>query len=99
MFWSNLSNPHSNLIKKYLYEILKEKYIEHEKFIDRICSTLAIQEDAQEFVKIIGDVYQKGYVLAVDQHKEALAKIGMSVKITSGDKSENKIFNQKNQAD
>lgn len=100
MFWSNyLSNTNANFIKKYLFEVLKDKYAENEKCIDRICQHLILREDAQDFIKLFSDVFQKGYIIAADQHKEALAKIGMGVKITSQDNSSPKIFNQKNQDD
>lgn len=94
MFWSNyFSNPNSIHIKKYLYEILQDKYLDNEKFIDRMASHLIMQEDAQSFVKLAGDIFERGYVVAVDQHKEALAKIGMNVKVV-GSTNEKKIFNQ-----
>jgi len=96
MLWSNyFSNPYSITIKKFLYEVLKERYVDNEKFIDRICSQLVMQEDVQSFVKIINDAHQKGYILALEQHREALAKVGMSVKITNEHQIQsNKIFSQ-----
>lgn len=100
MFWSNyLSNANSNFIKKYLFEILKDRYAENEKCIDRMCQYLVLREDAQDFVKLLADVFQKGYIIAADQHKEALSKIGMGVKLTASDVGGPKIFNQKNQDD
>lgn len=98
MVWSNyFSNPNAAFVKKYLYELLKERYVENEKFIDRICDQLTMRDDAQAFVKLTSDAFQKGYIIAVEQHKEALAKVGMDVKITNPIGVENKIFNQKNQ--
>jgi hypothetical protein len=93
-----LSNPNINFIKKYLFEILKDRYAENEKCIDRMCQNLILREDAQDFVKLLSDVFQKGYIIAADQHKEALSKIGMGVKLTNSDLGGPKIFNhQKNQ--
>jgi hypothetical protein len=97
MFSNYFSNPNAAFIKKYLYEILKERYMENEKFIDRICDQLTMRDDAQSFVKLTSDAFQKGYILAVEQHREALAKVGMDVKITNPVSNLNKIFNQKNQ--
>jgi hypothetical protein len=94
MFWSNyFSNPKAIYIKKYLYEVLKDKYIENEKFIDRITNQLTLDSDAQDFIKLSGDLFQKGYLVAVDQHKEALSKIGMNTIITANpDPDKHKIF-------
>lgn len=94
MFWSNyFSNPNSIHIKKYLYEILKDKYVENEKFIDRMTNHLILQEDAQDFVKLAQNIFEKGYIMAVEQHKEALAKVGMNVRVVPNSDSK-KIFNQ-----
>lgn len=93
MFWSNyFSNPFSITIKKFLYEILKERYVENEKFIDRMCNDLRLQEDMQNFVKLINDSYQMGFLLAVEQHKEALNKIGLNVNLSNNFENQKTIF-------
>ena len=94
MLWSNyFSNPFSITIKKFLYEILKDRYVENEKFIERMCNDLRLQEDMENFIKLINDSYQMGFLLSVDQHKEALAKVGLKVNLVDTSISEkNKIF-------
>lgn len=100
MIWSNyFVNPWSVPIKKFLFEILKDRYLENEKFVDRLSEHLKIKEDAQAFVKLLSDAYQKGYIMALDQHREELAKIGMNVKIVPNQQDTNSIFNQKSQVD
>jgi hypothetical protein len=91
-------NPHSNFIKKYLFEILKNDYSNHEKFIDRICNQLNIKEDAQSFIELLGVAYRNGYLLASNQYNEKLKEMNINVEMTTNNLSEkNKIFNQKNQ--
>ncbi len=93
-------NPHSNHIKKYLFEILKNDYSKHDKFIERFCAQLSLKEDAQSFVELLGDIYKNGYLVAANQHKDELKKMGIDIKITSpmsDGNNKNKIFNQKNQ--
>lgn len=96
-------NPHSNHIKKYLFEILKNDYSKHDKFIERFCVQLNLREDAQSFIELLGDIYKNGYLVAVNQHKDELKKMGIDIKITSpvnngnNGNNANKIFNQKNQ--
>lgn len=93
MSWSSyFSNPFSIMIKKFLYEILKERYAQNEKYIDRICNELKIQEDTENFVKLINDAYQMGFLLAVEQHKEALQKVGLKVNFTNSTSENNNIF-------
>ena len=93
MFWSNFTNPKSTYIKKYLFEILKEKYAQNENIIERMTSQLVLDSDAQAFVKFIGDIFENGYLIASDQHREALSKMGMKINVTNASQ-ENKIFNQ-----
>lgn len=94
MSWSNyFSNPFSITIKKFLYEILKERYIQNEKYIERICNELRLKEDMESFVKLISDAHQMGFLLAVEQHKEALEKVGLKVNFVDSSISEkDKIF-------
>lgn len=95
---SYFNNPHSSFIKKYLFEILKNDYSNHEKFIDRICHQLSMKEDAQSFVELVGIAYRNGYLLASNQYNEKLREMNINVEMTTSNVSnKDKIFNQKNQ--
>jgi hypothetical protein len=95
MIWSNyFTNPLSITVKKFLFELLKDKYVENEKFIDRISNQLTLEDDAQAFVKIVSDSYRQGYLMCLEQHKEALSKVGMSIKVIMPENKSNSIFNQ-----
>ena len=75
------SNPRGWQLKKTMYEFLKHRYAENEDIIERIGHQLVTDKDAKAFMKLMMDVYETGYVTAVDQHKEQLAKIGVKVSI------------------
>jgi hypothetical protein len=93
MSWSNFfANPHASNIKKYLFAILKEKYAENEKFIDRICVGLTVEEDATGFVKLVRDCFERGFMTSVEQHKESLSKLGMKINLTREAEEGQKIF-------
>jgi hypothetical protein len=96
MIWQNfMKNPQSILIKKYLYEFLKDKYMENEKVIDRLSEQLSYKEDADNFLKLANDLFTSGFNLAIEQQKEELSKIGIKLNITNSNKPEdkkNKIF-------
>ena len=66
-----------------MFEILKEKYPKHEILLERIGSALQTDKDLKEFFSLIIDVYEVGFMKAVDEHKEQLQKLGLGVKITS----------------
>jgi GTP1/Obg family GTP-binding protein len=89
-------NPQSIVIKKYLFEMLGERYIKNEKFIDRLTSVVTTKEDYENLGTFITDIFEVGFIRAVDQYKEQLAKIGMKVNIVPEEKPHQgkKIFNQ-----
>lgn len=74
------------LVKKYIYEIIKEKYHAHEVAIDRCASHLTAQRDAQDFMELVHAVYKSGFEDAVSQYKSELKKIGYNVKIVGHEK-------------
>ena len=90
-------NPHALSIKRYLFEMLKERYPKNEKFIDRLTSTITTKEDYDGLGSFITDIFELGFVRAVDQYKEQFAKMGMRVNIVPEEgpkQTAKKIFNQ-----
>lgn len=89
-------NPQSITIKKYLFEILKDKYPKNEKFIDRLASNISTKEDYEGLSMLIADIFETGFLRSVDQYKEQLSKMGMRVNIVPEEKPINskKIFDQ-----
>ena len=69
--------------KKYVFDMLQEHYIKHEKMIDRLSHYLITEEDVKEFCEIIAAAYSQGYLKAVNDYKEQLRKIGYDVSIKS----------------
>ncbi len=62
-------------------DILKQKYNQNENIIDRVSSHMLIKKDAEDFMQLVSDIYQRGFADAVDGYKEQLAKLGYKVKI------------------
>ncbi len=82
MNWmQHMANPQAFAIKKYMAEILKEKYPPHEAIIERIAVILATTRDYDAFGKMIADLYETAYLKAVNDHKEALAKVGLKANV------------------
>jgi arginyl-tRNA synthetase len=96
MNWFNF-NPYEPTIKKYLFEVLKNRYSNHEKTIDRICKKIEDKDEAQNLIDFLGEILRSGYVMAINQQKETLSKLGIELKVVSP--NQNKIFNQKNPDD
>jgi hypothetical protein len=74
-------NKKSYVIKKYMADILKEKYPDNESIIERISSCLTTEKDAQAFGTLIGNVYEAAYKKAVSEYKDQLAKLGIEAVI------------------
>jgi len=82
--WLNfLSNPRSQYIKKSMFEILKERYGKNEQILERLSSHLIVEKDLKDFLAMIIDVYEIGFLKAVEDQKDQLKKLGLGVKITS----------------
>lgn len=89
-------NAQSITIKRYLFEILQERYAKNEKFIERMASTVVTKEDYDGLGSLVTDLFEIGFLRAIDQYKEQLNKMGIKVNIVPEQKPTNtkKIFNQ-----
>lgn len=80
--WSQvLGSPASYHIKKYLFDVLKERYHSNEAFIDRLSSIIHTSEDIEGLGKLVSDLYELGYLKSVEDHKEMLSKRGLKATI------------------
>jgi hypothetical protein len=75
------SNPHSIAIKRYLFEVLKERYGRNEKYIDRMAAATLVQEDYEALGSLVVDIFEAGFLRAVDQYKEQMSKMGLKVDV------------------
>lgn len=76
-----MGNPHSAALKKYLFEILKDRYWKNEKYIERLAASTMVQDDYDGLGSLIVDVFELGFLRAVDQYKDQMAKMGLRVQI------------------
>lgn len=90
-------NPQSMAIKKYLFEMLKERYGRNERFIERIANLISTKEDYDGLGSLITDIYETGFLKAVNEYKDQFAKMGMKVSVVPEEKPKdagNRIFGQ-----
>lgn len=88
-------NPQSIAIKRYLFELLKERYSRNEKFIDRIASQIVTKEDYENLGVFMTDVFETGFLKAVNEYKNQFEKMGMKVNVVPEEKPKdpnNRIF-------
>lgn len=87
MSWiENLINARSNHVKKAIFEVLQEKYLKNELIIERLLSSLGTEKDCKDFLQLIADSYEAGYLKSVRDHRSELQKVGLIAKIRPEDK-------------
>lgn len=74
--------PHNTqyITKKYLFDLLQEKYEPNERMIDRLAHYLTSEQDMKDFVQIFLDSFEKGYTKAINDYKDQLRKLGYEVR-------------------
>lgn len=76
-------NPQAVAIKRYLFDLLKERYEKNQRYIDRLAVGTLTREDYESLGKLLADVYESGFVRAVEQYKEQMSKLGLRVNIVA----------------
>ena len=86
-----MTNQQASVVRKYLYEILKERYPRNENIIDRLAACIVTARDLQEFGKLINEIYEVGYLKAVGDYRHLLP--GREVRVVADEKPQT-IFKQ-----
>jgi hypothetical protein len=84
---SYLTNPKGFVLRKFVFDMLKERYQRHEKLLERVGHYLVTEADIKEFGQLLTDIYEVAYLKAVADHKDALARIGLKVNVVPEKKS------------
>lgn len=79
MSW--MRNPHAMPIKKYMYDLLKDRYAKHEAIIDRIVYWLQTREDMERWSELMADLYELGFLKAVGEYREQMESRGFRVDV------------------
>ena len=77
-----LTNQHSYAIKKYTHELIKDRYPQHEELLTRVCSSLVTENDVEGFAKLMADLYECGFLKAMEESRDALEAAGYKMSIT-----------------
>jgi len=75
--WNFFQNPLSYSIKKYFFEMLKDRYADNEPIIEWIASHTLTEREYEEVGKLMASIYEVGYLKAVDDHREKLENMGV----------------------
>jgi hypothetical protein len=96
MSWFDfLRNPNEIYIKKYIFDILQEKYGKHEKFVEQFSKKITSKEELEDFGKLIAEIYECGFLKAFNDYKKQIEKFGYKIEIGASpteQKNTSKIF-------
>lgn len=82
MNWTELvQNPKAIALKKFMADVLEEKYSNYDDLTSRISRELITESDLNNFAKMINDVYEMGYKKAIGEYKDKLVDFGIQVQI------------------
>jgi len=76
-------NPQVFAAKKYLFDVLKERYEKNEDVIERLAAALVTQKDLQAFGQLVLDIYETGYLKSLNEQKEILQRAGVKVNVVA----------------
>jgi dsRNA-specific ribonuclease len=77
-----LQNPKGLILKKFMAQVLIQKYSSYDDLLTRVGVSLITEKDLNLFAKMVNDIYELGYIKAVGDYKEQLTKLGVQVNIT-----------------
>ena len=75
-FMPNMIPQYQYHLRKYLYDILKERYAKHEKFIDKLAETIEKPEDVDAIAKFVVEIYEMAYIKSIHDNQQALEDRG-----------------------
>jgi hypothetical protein len=75
-------NPYSRVIKKYLVNIIADKYDPAlDDVADRLTVGIVNKRDAENLIRLLGALYEAGYNQAIEAAQAAMAERGLKVKV------------------
>jgi hypothetical protein len=97
MFQGMFQNLQASAIKKHIFEMIGGRYGRNERFIERLVGQVNTKEDYEGLGTFLADLFESGFLRAVDQYKDQFAKMGMKVNVVPEEKprdSSSRIFGQ-----
>jgi len=75
------ANPRGVALKQYLYQLLKDRYGNHEDMVERLIHVVRTDGDLEALGRMFIDSYEMGFIAATDQYRDILNKMGYNVNI------------------
>ncbi len=79
--FNQLINPRGTALKKWMMDLLKERYPQHEPMIERIGHQFASDAELHAFGKMEVDLFEIGYLKCMNDYKKKLDELGVKVTV------------------
>lgn len=76
-------NPRKYAIRKWLSDIMGNRYVPHDPIVERVSASLTTNKDGEDFGKFVMAVYEAGYAKCLNDYKEKLEAMGIKVSMSS----------------
>lgn len=78
-----LINPRGQALKKWMFEMLRERFVKHEMLLERLGHSMVTNQDLEAFGKLAVDLYEVGYLKCMNDYKKKLDELGIKVSIVA----------------
>ena len=73
---------YATAIKQYVHKAVVDKYTNDiDDVLSRVATSLVTQKDAENFLRLLNELYNAGYIRAMDAAKASLAEHGMTMEL------------------
>lgn len=84
---SFISNPKAHYVQKSMFQLLQDRYVKHQDIVERVGVSLLTDKDVQAFLQMAVEIYEVGYLKAVDDYKVQLEKMGIKATVVHPDQA------------
>ena len=84
-------NPQIQMMRKYIFEIMEDRYPQHDDIVERVASNLNLTKDMEAFGSLVTAIYEAGYRRAATEYQAQLKTHGLNISERIVDNS-NPIF-------
>lgn len=78
---NNYYRQQNGILKQYMAQLLDNRGAKYEPLIDRLGTMIVTQRDVEDFVKMMFDIYELGFLRAVREHEHLLQQLGYNVNV------------------
>lgn len=80
-------NPKGQALKRWMVQLLDDRYPKHDQLIERLGAALATNQEVQDFGALAVDLFEIGYLRCMNDYRKKLDAMGVKVSIVPESRS------------